>query len=97
MVWVELEIGEWFMVWMMMFWILLINEVMVVGVDFDYVVVEYDGVCYVLVEVWLGVYMCELGDDVVEYIVLWFKGFELVGCCYMLLFDFFIDIEKFGM
>lgn len=73
----------------MILWILLLNFVVVVSLDIIYVQVQVGDCCFVLVEVWLVVYVCEFGEEFVVFGI--YCGVELLGICYLLLFVYFMD------
>jgi isoleucyl-tRNA synthetase len=84
----ELDTGERMLAWTTTPWTLPSNLALAVGDDIDYVVVELDGVRYVLAEALLGAYAAELGDATT---VATLKGSELVGRRYRPLFSYFAD------
>jgi isoleucyl-tRNA synthetase len=84
----ELDSGERMLAWTTTPWTLPSNLALAVGDDIDYVVVELDGVRYVLAEALLGAYAAELGEATT---VATLKGSELVGRRYRPLFDYFAD------
>jgi isoleucyl-tRNA synthetase len=84
----ELDTGERMLAWTTTPWTLPSNLALAVGDDIDYVVVELDGVRYVLAEALLGAYAAELGEATT---VATLKGSELVGRHYTPLFDYFAD------
>jgi isoleucyl-tRNA synthetase len=84
----ELDTGERMLAWTTTPWTLPSNLALAVGDDIDYVVVELDGVRFVLAEALLGSYAAELGGATT---VATLKGSELVGRRYRPLFDYFSE------
>ena len=89
----ELDTGERLLAWTTTPWTLPSNLALAVGTDIDYVVVELEGVRYVIAESLLGSYSAELGEATV---VETRKGSEFVGRRYRPLFDYFAETDRFG-
>jgi isoleucyl-tRNA synthetase len=87
----ELETGEQILAWTTTPWTLPSNLALAVGPDIDYVVVELDGVRYVIAEALLASYGAELGEAIT---VATMKGSELIGRRYTPLFDYFAETDN---
>ena len=84
----QLDSGERILAWTTTPWTLPSNLALAVGPDIDYVVMDEDGVRYILAESRLAAYERELANAVrVETI----QGSDLVGRHYTPLFPFFAD------
>jgi isoleucyl-tRNA synthetase len=86
-----LETGEKILVWTTTPWTLPSNLALAVGPEIDYVVVERDGVEYVLGEARLDAYEAELGE---ARVVRRLRGSELAGRRYSPLFPFLAETEN---
>ena len=85
--------GEVLAAWTTTPWTLPANLALAVGPDVDYAVVDHEGRRLIIAEARLDHYAAELGDAPIVGRV---TGRELVGRRYRPLFEYFIDVARYG-